>query len=84
MSRHLKDFVSEYEYRCLSYDKAVIMLDTLRKSVGEKKFFGGLKKYYAENAFCNAAVPDLVGAFERAGVDAYGFFDGFLSGKVIL
>lgn len=84
MSRHLKDFVSEYEYRCLSYDKAVIMLDTLRKSVGEKKFFAGLKKYYAENTFRNATIPDLVGAFERAGVDAYGFFDGFLSGKAIL
>lgn len=84
MSRHLKDFVSEYEYRCLSYDKAVIMFDTLRKSVGEKRFFGGLKKYYAENVFRNAGIPDLVGAFERAGVDAYGFFDGFLSGKVIL
>lgn len=84
MTRHLKEFISEYEYRCLSYDKAVVMLDTLRKSVGDKKFFGALKKYYAENIFRNATVADFVGSFERVGLDVHGYFDGFLNGKVIL
>ena len=84
MTRHLKEFISEYEYRCLSYDKAVVMLDTLRKSVGDKKFFAALKRYYADNLFRNASVADFVGSFERVGLDVYGYFDGFLNGKVIL
>ena len=84
MTRHLKDFLSDYEYKCLSYDKAVVMFDTLRKSVGDKKFFAGLKKYYNENAFSIALPESMVGAFERVGLDVGGFFDSFLSGKAIL
>ena len=49
MTKHLKDFISDYEYKCLAYDKSVVMFDTLRKSVGEEKFETGLKKYYSEN-----------------------------------
>ncbi len=84
MTRHLKDFLSDYEYKCLSYHKAVVMFDTLRKSVGDKKFFSGLKKYYNENAFAIALPESIVGAFERVGLDVSGFFDSFLSGKAIL
>jgi aminopeptidase N len=60
------------------------MFDTLRKSVGEEKFFAGLKKYYKENKGKIATPESLIGAFERTGVDANGFFDSFLSGKAIL
>lgn len=84
MNKHLSEFVSGYEYRCLSRDKALVMLDTLRKSVGDKKFYAGLRRYYNGNRFLTADAGALIGAFEKAGVDAYGFFDGFLSGKGIL
>ena len=84
MTRHLKDYVSEYEYKCLSVDKAVVMLDTLRKSIGDKKFFHALEKYYDGCAYDVASVGDFVGCFEKAGVDVAGFFDSFLSGKAVL
>ena len=84
MSRHLKEYLSDYEYKCLSYDKAVIMFDTLRKSVGDKKFYASLKKYYAENAYAVAAPADLISAFEKSGLDVQGFFDSFLEGKAVL
>ncbi|MBE5747619.1 MAG: M1 family metallopeptidase [Clostridiales bacterium] len=84
MSKHLSEFIGGYEYRCLAYDKAVVMFDVLRKSVGDKKFFAALRRYYGANCFAMADVGALIGAFEKAGVDAHGFFDGFLSGKVIL
>jgi len=84
MTRHLKDYISDYEYRCLSYDKSVVMFDTLRKSVGEKKFIDSLRKYYKDCAFTQASVGDLVGCFERSGLDVSGFFDSFLDGKAIL
>ena len=84
MTKHLSEFVGGYEYRCIARDKAVVMFDTLRKSVGDKKFFAALCRYYGANRFAMADVGALVGAFEKSGVDAHGFFDGFLSGKVIL
>lgn len=84
MTRHLKEYLSDYEYRCLSYDKALIMFDTLRKSVGDEKFFASLKKYYKTHAYEVATVGDLVGCFEKSGLDVSGFFESFLEGKAIL
>ncbi len=84
MIRHLKDFVSDYEYRTLATDKAVVMFDTLQKSVGDKKFFSACKKYYARNGLKNATPAELIGCFEKSGVDVKGFFDSFLLGKAIL
>ena len=84
MTRHLKDFLSDYEYRCLAYDKGVIMFDTIRKSVGDKKFLSTLKRYYEGNLFKMATVGALVGSFEKCGLDVGGFFDSFLQGKAIL
>ena len=84
MIRHLKDFVSEYEYQCLACDKAVVMFDALRKSVGDKKFFASLKRYYQDNSFKRVGAGELIGAFEKSGLDVYGFFDSFLKGKGVL
>lgn len=84
MSRHLKDFLSDYEYKCITYDKALVMLDTLRKSVGDKKFFASLKRYYADNKYTLASPENFIGSFEKSGLDVVGFFDSFLQGKGIL
>ncbi len=84
MIRHLKDYASGYEYKCLAYDKAVVMFDALRKSVGDKKFITALRRYYHDNSFKIAGVGELVGAFEKTGLDVYGFFDSFLKGKGVL
>jgi aminopeptidase N len=84
MTRHLKDFSSGYEYRCLAYDKAVVMFDTLRKGVGDKKFLSALKRYYGANIFKIASAGALVGSFEKTGLDVASFFDSFLQGKAIL
>ena len=84
MVRHLKDYLSEYEYRCLAYDKSLVMFDALRKSVGDKKFLSSLKRYYKENLFAMATPHSLIGSFEKTGLDVSGFFDSFLRGKALL
>lgn len=84
MTRHLKDYLGNYEYRCIAYDKALVMFDTLRKSVGDKKFISALKKYYAGNQFCIAQPEHLIACFEKVGIDVSGFFESFLNGKAIL
>ena len=84
MTRALTAFVSEYEYVCLAIDKTVVMLDTLRKAVGDDAFFDGLKTYCKQNLYKIASVEDFIGAFERVGLDVGGFFESFLQGKAIL
>ncbi len=84
MTRNLKEYLSDYEYRCITYDKGVILFDTVRKSVGESKFSSALKKYYRSGKFTCASVGTLVGSFEKAGVEVSGLFDGFLNGKGVL
>ena len=84
MSRSLKDFISDYEYKCIAYDKSLLMWDTLRKSVGDKKFAEGLRRYYSTCRFKTATPQDLIGCFERSGLDVDGFFESFLEGKAVL
>ena len=84
MSRPLSEYSSEYEYRCLAYDKGVIMWDALQKSIGDKKFYAGLKNYYKDCKFKMATATDLITAFEKTGVSVKGLFDAFLSGKAVV
>ena len=84
MTRGLGEFAGEHEYDCIVKNKTVIMLDSLRKSIGDKKFLGSLRRYYENNRFQTALVGDFISAFEKSGVSVGGFFDGFLSGKGIL
>lgn len=84
MLRSLKDFSSEYEYVNMAYIKPCIMYEYLRKTTGDEAFFKGLRRYYENYKFKNATPDDLVGAFEKVGADANGFFESFFNGKVII
>ncbi len=84
MLRALGEYSSEYEYVNIAYIKGCIMFDTLRETVGEERFYKGLKKYYSDFTFKNATPYDLAGVFEKTGADTNGFFDSFYQGKVIL
>ena len=84
MIRSLKDFKGEYEYVNIAYIKPCIMFDYLRETIGDNKFFNGLKRYYENYKFKNAIPDDLVGVFEKIGADSNGFFKSFFDGKVII
>lgn len=84
MSRNLKDFANAYEYERLTSDKGVIMLDTLRKSVGDKRFFESWKSYYESNRFEFVKPIAVYEAFSKNGVDSTGFFQSFLQGKAVI
>ncbi len=84
MTRSVPEYTSEYEYVNIAYVKACVMFDYLRRTVGDEKFFSGLKRFYDENAFKTATPESLVGAFERAGADSNGFFESFFNGTAII
>ena len=84
MNKSIYDYKSEYEYVNIAYIKTCIMYDYLRQTIGDGRFFMGLKKYYNDYRFKIATPDDLVGAFEKTGAGTNGFFDSFYQGKVIL
>ncbi len=63
MTKPLKDFTGDYEYRILAYDKGVILFDRLRGTMGDKKFFACLGKYAEKFAGKIAAEYDLISCF---------------------
>lgn len=84
MVRSLTTFDSEYDYVNIAYIKPCIMYDNLRQTIGENRFFEGLKRYYKQYKYKNANPYDIVGVYEKIGADTNGFFTSFYDGKVIL
>ncbi len=84
MNRNLGTFISEYEYVNLTYNKGVLLFDTLREGIGESKFFAGLKNYFSAFRFLLATPEDMIACFRKTGVDVDGLFDSFLTGSAVL
>ena len=82
LSRPLADFPGELAYVCLTYDKGMLLFETLRDALGDRRFFAGLRRYYAD--FCGRiALPeDLASAFRNAG--AAGIIRSFADGTAVL
>ena len=83
MSRPLTDYKGEYEYRCVAYDKGVIMFDRVRETMGEKKFFSALKKYAETYDKKQATRADLIACFDEES-NIEGLFVSFLDGLCVI
>ncbi len=81
MNRNLKDFSSNAEYVMIAYNRSEIMIDTLYKFVGDKKFFKTIKKFVQENAYKNANLDDFISIFERKKKGAKEILTSFISGN---
>ncbi len=84
MNRHLKDYVSDYEYVNIAYCKGMIMFDMLRSSIGDEKFYEGLQDYYKKYLYKTASPEDMFECFIGTGVDLESFFESFIEGKIII
>ena len=69
MDRRLDAF-GEYEYVVLSYAKGELLFEALRQALGDRRFFAGLRRYYAENAGKLAAPEDLAASFKESAAQA--------------
>ncbi|MCL2598854.1 MAG: M1 family metallopeptidase [Firmicutes bacterium] len=85
MEKPLNEFRSNMEYVFMVYAKGQLFFDCLRKSIGDKSFFEGLRSYYADNQFGLAQKVHLLVAFENASKRSLdSFFDSWILGKVQL
>ena len=51
----------------ISYAKGATVLRQLATHLGDKIFFGGVRRYFAEHSYGNAEFADLIGAWGSAG-----------------
>jgi len=79
MTRPLSSFSGEYEYRILAYDKGVVLLDRVRETVGDRRFFASLKRYAEKYAGKIASPEDMISCF-----GAEPLFSSFLEGKCVI
>lgn len=84
MTRNLSTYSSDYEYTNVTYNKGMILFDTLRKSLGDKAFTSALKKYYGKNLYKIASRDDICACFISSGTDVEGFFAAFLEGRIVI
>lgn len=84
MNRALDEFETEPEYVNNIYVRGIIMFDTLRSQIGEKKFLNALLGYYSKFKFKNATTADFIATFEeKCGRQMEGFFNSWLLGEVV-
>jgi aminopeptidase N len=67
----------------IAYNKALLMFEAVRVSMGDEKFFACLKDYFTENIYTLATPEHLIAAFARR-ADVEGVFSSFLEGKIII
>lgn len=85
MNLAVNEYQNEYEYSYMVYVKGVIMFDSLKQAVGEKKVIAGLKKYYQNNKFKTATKNDFFASFKSAcHSDIETFFESYLNGTAVI
>lgn len=85
MNRAINEYASEWEYVYMTYVKGELLFDAIRTSVGDDKFFKGLRKYYNDNSFKIATPADLIYALERgSGTKLESFINSWVEGHAII
>lgn len=84
MNRALGKYSGEFEYNNISYNKGLILFETLRNSIGDEAFVRTLKDYFKAYSGKIATADDICGCFLKCGTDVEGLFKAFLEGKVII
>lgn len=85
MDRSLDQFGTEPEYVQCVYTKGVLLFDSLRESVGERKFLKALKDLYKDFAYQNISPAELIASFSSStGRNLENFIKGWIEGKVVI
>ena len=66
-------------FRALVYNKSAVVLDMLRRRLGDEAFFRGLRRFYRDWRFRKAGTDDVRAAFEaESGESLEPFFEGWV------
>ena len=66
-------------FRAVIYNKSAVVLDMLRRLLGDATFFRGVRRFYLESRFRKVGTDDAKKAFEaESGEELDRFFDGWI------
>ena len=83
MLRALDEFNTEPEYINNIYTRGVLLFDTLRSELGNKKLNSTLKAYFKEFAYKNVNTSEFISYFSsKSGRNLEKFFNSWLNGEV--
>ena len=83
MNRKLTEYVSDYEYTNIAYNKGLLLFESVRTCLGDDKFKAALKEYFKDNKFKVASPEAMIAPFAKRG-DVEGIFTSFIEGKIII
>lgn len=85
MNRRLDEYATEPEYVNCTYTKGVLMFDTFRETVGDRRFFKAMKNYYKTYSFKRVTAEEFIATMTSStGYDLEGFFASWLDGSVVI
>lgn len=85
MQRDLSQFATEPEYVNCTYTKGMLLFDTVRESLGKRKFEKCLKNYYKDYKFQNSSYEKMVESFSKsANRNLEGLFKAYVEGTVLI
>ena len=85
MDRPLNEFKTEPEYVQCTYNKGVLLFNTIEETIGENKFLKTLKTYYKSFKFKNASPADMISCFNKVyGQQIETLFYSWIEGKVVI
>src|SRR5262249_32542343 len=71
-------------FRAIIYNKGAMVLHMLRRLVGDKAFFDGVRRFYSEWKFQKAGTDDFRQAMEKtSGRDLHRYFETWIYGSTI-
>jgi len=85
MDKAVCEYATEPEYVQCTYTKGALLMDSIRKSVGEKKFIKALQQFYEKYQFQNVTPEDFIAIFNKTSkTDLEGLIKSWLYDKVVL
>ncbi|MBP3619993.1 MAG: M1 family metallopeptidase [Clostridia bacterium] len=85
MNRRLNEFATEPEYVNCIYTKGMLLFDSVRQSMNDKKFFKCLENYFEDYCFQNSSSDKLIESFSHsAKINLEGFFKSWIYGEVVI
>ena len=85
LDRNISEYNTEPEYVYMAYVKGMLLLDNIRDTIGDKKFYECLAHYYKENIFLNVTPDTMIENFSTtANTNLTSLFDRWISGKVVI
>ena len=85
MDRNLSQFATEPEYVNCVDTKGMLLFDSLRQTLGDRKFFKCLRDYFEKFEYQNASGIGMIESFTKsAKIKLEQYFSAWIEGKVVL